>query len=182
MPGNQASPATPLVEAGTRIETPQYLRSFATEDRERIFNFFTLFSRWEYALKQQAKFRKTGRQGETLADWDKFADAYPNVLSTIDYPGYPAAREYLLGHPPLRLMYEGFSWQGNPQRESETEARYFLRIIRDVRNNLFHGGKYQAGPMNELARDRKLIDSAITALLACITLDPEIRFAFEART
>lgn len=163
-------------------EVTKYVHSFMPEDKERIFNFFALFSRWECALKR--KFPIKGAHGDAQADWNAFADEHSSELSTIGHPGYQEARKYLLERPPLRLMYQGVPpWQPNPRREDkgENEARYFFRIIRDVRNNLFHGGKYQGGPMEELARDRKLLDSAIAVLLACIDIDPDIRSTFEER-
>ena len=41
---------------------------------------------------------------------------------------------------------------------------YLFRVVKDVRNNLLHDGKFAEGPAPELARDRQLIDHAIAVL------------------
>ncbi len=32
-------------------------------------------------------------------------------------------------------------WEKNSKSNGESDERYLLRLVRDVRNNLFHGGK-----------------------------------------
>jgi hypothetical protein len=70
-------------------------------------------------------------------------------------------------------------WLPNPRRERENDARYLLRVVRDVRNNLFHGGKFQDDESAELARDRLLIDSAIIVLQVSADVDDSIRTFFD---
>ena len=69
----------------------------------------------------------------------------------------------------------------NPRRCRETDAQYLLRVVRDVRNNLFHGGKYPAsyGSVEEIARDGTLVDAATTVLERCLVLHDKVRAAFE---
>ena len=67
------------------------------------------------------------------------------------------------------------AWIANPRRSNEAlEAEYLFRIVRDVRNNLFHGGKFAGGPEPELARDRELIDAAVSVLEGAASLHPGI--------
>lgn len=54
-----------------------------------------------------------------------------------------------------------------------------LRLVRVVRNNLFHGGKYQSGPFDEIARNENLLEAAITVLSHCLALSDPVREAFE---
>lgn len=73
-------------------------------------------------------------------------------------------------------------WRANPRctrRNEEIEAVYLFRVVRDVRNNLFHGGKFGDVPPEELERDRCLIDSATIVLESALAMDDEIREAFE---
>jgi hypothetical protein len=162
---------------------PDYLASFPREDRHRVFRFLALFARWEAALKR-SEFARAGRHGQAEADWNLYADTVSGPLAALAGAEYVAAREYLLNNPPRRQQLEGkaIRWEPNPRRDGETDGRYLLRVVRDVRNNLFHGGKYQDGPVAEPARDRRLVDSAISVLEACVDLEPRIRAVFEEGT
>ncbi len=154
-----------------------YVASFEGEDRQRVFRFLATFSRWEYVLKSTG-YAKRGSHGQAEADWNRYADMVADSVADITAPDYVAARDYILRSPPLQWKFED-GWQPNPRRPNETEMRYLLRVVRDVRNNLFHGGKFHGGPMKELARDRQLIDAATTILETCCDLRPEMRRAFD---
>ena len=39
-----------------------------------------------------------------------------------------------------------------------------LRLLKTARNNLFHGGKYPDGPIEEVARDRDVLCAALAIL------------------
>ena len=159
---------------------PDYVESFEPEDQERVFRFFALFSRWECALKR-CQFARSGSHEQAEADWDRFADEVENGVAGLNACTYVDARDYLLTNPPKQQHFVNrhVTWQPNPKRLNETDARYLFRVIRDVRNNLFHGGKYQDGLEEELARDRRLLDVATTVLEACMDLDARIRRVFD---
>ncbi len=154
---------------------PDYIARFEDEDQRRVFRFLALFARWECALKR-SEYVRGGGHGEASADWGRFADDVAGAIGGIAVEGYTAARDYLLNHPPRQqcVVGRGVQWRPNPRRADESDARYLLRVVRDVRNNLFHGGKYLGGPVEELARDRQLIDSATRVLEALAELDARI--------
>jgi hypothetical protein len=60
----------------------------------------------------------------------------------------------------------------------ETEVQYLLRLVRDVRNNLFHGGKYpesQGGPIDgNTLRNKRLLQACLTILDTCRSLDAKV--------
>ena len=157
-----------------------YVNTFVAEDRERLFRLLALFARWESALKRTG-FVSAGQYGQAEANWNTFADAVEAKVAALKDSTFTKARDYLLTKPPRRLCVENnhLVWRNNPRRQNETDARYFFRVVRDVRNNLFHGGKYQGGPEAELARDRQLIDCVAIVLEVAIDLDPRIRNVFE---
>lgn len=160
-----------------------YPDQFAAEDRERIFRFFAFFSRLEYSLKRSGFVRK-GRQGEASADWAKYAASISDALAAQPQQTFTEAAHYLLSHPPkrLELVGEHLRWMANPKRTNEGGAEYLLRVVRDVRNNLFHGGKFplpNGGPVLELARDRRLIDCASVVLTVCLHSNDEVERFFE---
>jgi hypothetical protein len=160
---------------------PDYMSGFTDEDRERLFRFLVLFARWECALKRR-QFVKKGGYGQAEADWSKFAATVTGSLAAVNAPAFTFARTYLLNNPPKQQCFENdqIRWRDNPRREDEGEdARYLFRVIRDVRNNLFHGGKYQDGLVKDPARDDQLVDSATAVLEATINVDAGIRQVFE---
>lgn len=153
-----------------------YVNRFAAEDRERVFRFLAAFSRWECALKHSG-FARAGRHGQAEPDWTGFAVAHEGQIAALKTVAFTAARNALLAAPPMRQEPVGdqLRWQPNPQRAEETSAAYLFRIVKDVRNNLFHGGKFAEGPAPELARDRNLIDYATSVLELTADLHPGIR-------
>lgn len=136
---------------------------------------FASFSRWECALKHN-KFVRVGQHGQAEADWKKFANEHGDALAKLTSDDFLAARKYLTNSPPQRQELRGghMSWEPNPKRSGESEADYLFRVVKDVRNNLFHGGKFVGGPAPELARDRLLIDSAIVVLEGAAVVHPGV--------
>src|SRR5437868_14822331 len=119
-----------------------YLNSFDHEDRERVFGFVAIFSRFESALKRTT-FVKRGNYDQAEADWDAYADSVTAEVANLFEPRLVTACGDLLSRPPEKQVVEGQSvtWRSNPRRNNETDVRYLLRVVRDVRNNLFHGAK-----------------------------------------
>jgi hypothetical protein len=56
-----------------------------------------------------------------------------------------------------------------------SDAEYTLRLLKTVRNNLFHGGKYPDGPIDEIARNREILRAALTILDGCYELHAGVR-------
>jgi hypothetical protein len=113
-------------------------------DRDLVFKFFTIFSLFEFALKQ-ALFVRSTRRVEVQPDWDRFAreiDGHydPNESSELSY-----AIKYFLDRPPMKQVLEGdrvvFCCREPDPSLSDTEK--LAIYIRRVRNNLFHGGKFR---------------------------------------
>lgn len=154
-----------------------YSYSFELQDQARIFRFFATFSRWECALKR-GEFARRGSYGQAEANWNAFADRVAEKLEYLESQDFVAGRDYLLTSPPRRLMFHD-GWQPNPRRSDETDARYLFRVIGDVRNNLFHGGKYGNVIMSDPARDRALIDHSTAVLNACDGFEQTVRDVLE---
>lgn len=52
-------------------------------------------------------------------------------------------------------------------------------MVRTIRNNLFHGGKYCPEGEQEAGRNHLLVQHGLNVLLACSKFDPEVRSSFE---
>lgn len=157
-----------------------YVNAFSEEDRNRLFRFLALFARWECSLKRTGFLKSADkrRESQAEADWNAYADSVTSSVSALASAEWVRAREYLVNRAPKRQVMDNGSviWRDNPRRSEESDVRYLFRTVKGVRNNLFHGGKYPepSGPVEELARDRLLIDSATTILEICLDLDERV--------
>jgi hypothetical protein len=64
-----------------------------------------------------------------------------------------------------------------PSHESELE--FLLRMVRCVRNNLFHGGKHNNEVHKDTERTEMLLKSSLTILDECLALSVSVRQAFD---
>jgi len=71
-------------------------------------------------------------------------------------------------------------WAETKRGPSEREEEFLVRLVRTIRNNLFHGGKfpYPDGPVQDVARDRELINSALVVLKEALALHPDLDATF----
>ncbi len=130
-------------------------------DRELVFKFFTVFSLFEYALKN-TKYRQF-RNGKVEANWELFVDDIPNFtiapMSELDN-----AVNYLINRPPKKQILDANShltFEEQVNRPIGLSDLVWLSIlIRRVRNNLFHGGKFRY----ERPRDTELISHSLIIL------------------
>lgn len=161
------------------------IQSLAGGNGELILEFFAKFSGFECALKQ-AHFVKGDQYNNALPDWDRFADTLNGQLAGITDRDFINARSYLLQAPPKKQMFtksdKTVRWEKNSKRSKESDERYLLRLVRDVRNNLFHGGKYQAEPEpvdGEALRNCELLKACLTILDKCRSLNADVGNFFE---
>ena len=137
-----------------------------------VFQFFAFFSRFEYALKRSG-FLKNNRKAEP--DWNKYANSLYGCFTNVDDKAFRDAIEFLLDAPPQTQVVahkNTLDWEDTPKGEGEHCEDYVLRLVRVVRNNLFHGGKYPipVGPLDDAARNEDLLNAGITILDHCLTL------------
>jgi hypothetical protein len=150
------------------------------EDKDLIFRFFAVFSRFECALKRGGFLKK---QERAEADWDSYVNQLRGQFATVKAPVFKTACDYLTSKPPDKQIVSGNSlgWKATVRGNNESIESYVIRLVRTVRNNLFHGGKYPypVGPLSDAGRDRRLIESALAVLEECLRLSPDVRYAFE---
>jgi hypothetical protein len=158
------------------------IQSLTGGNDEIVLQFFANFSRFECALKR-AGFVKGDRNDNALPDWCRFAKERLDArLADISDKEFIKATSYLLQKPPRKQIFvksnKSMQWQANSKRSGEGEAEYLLRLVRDVRNNLFHGGKYSPadGPVSGQAlRNDQLLQACLTILDKCRSLDANVK-------
>lgn len=147
------------------------------ELNELAFDFFREFARCEYCLKAVG-FRKRNSR-DVLADWVAFADDIRPVLEMPDSTELKEAVQYYLNHPPKKQIerVDGMlDWQDIPPSHKH-QAELVLRLVCRVRNNLFHGGKFN-GHWFEPQRSEKLLKYALVILNACVANQPKVQEAY----
>lgn len=79
-----------------------------------------------------------------------------------------AARGLVELAPKCQVIVDGkLGWETAEQGQAE-DVQYALFLLRTVRNNLFHGGKYErGGPIHDAARDTKILTAPLSLLEEC---------------
>ncbi|OKH53896.1 hypothetical protein NIES2101_09090 [Calothrix sp. HK-06] len=84
------------------------------------------------------------------------------------------AVDYLIKNPSKKQILSGdaLSWSQTPSwTQEEPLLKCLLTMIRRVRNNLFHGGKFPGAPVKDPTRDQLLLEYSICILVECLCLD-----------
>jgi hypothetical protein len=87
-----------------------------------------------------------------------------------------------LDSPPLKqiIINDAVSWETPVRPSHESDVEFLLRMVRCVRNNLFHGGKHNNEVHEDTERTEKLLKSSLTILDECLALSPNVKQAFDA--
>lgn len=152
----------------------------AEKDRELdrlAFEFLKLFARYEYALKMMGYVGQYSN-GNIFADWDRFANEVGRCI--LDEPStcVKEAIEYLYNKPPKRQVLKNGLVEWEEVNASERSAQILFRHIRRVRNNLFHGGKFN-GRWFAPDRSETLMRHSITVLKALISKNDNLKQALD---
>lgn len=146
-------------------------------NRDLVLNFFWRFSVFECALKREG-FLRTGRNDSAQPDWDAFAQSIAGRFRELKREEFhDAVRAVLEFSPRRQVVRDGrLAWKEIRPAEGESTEKFVLRLVRAVRNNLFHGGKYPDpdGPVYEVARDKAILEAALAVLDGCYELHPKV--------
>jgi hypothetical protein len=147
-------------------------------DKDLLLEFFLAFSRFEYALKTTGLFKKhapkPGRRAKAEPDWDSFAVSLRQSFNAHGSEQLQRACDYLLTSPPNQqvIIEDGVGWETPMRAAEESDVEFLLRMVRSVRNNLFHGDKYKIGVHEDRQRTETLLRSSLEVLSACLMLAP----------
>jgi hypothetical protein len=152
-------------------------------DTETIVAFLVTFSRFEYSLKR-ARFTMPNKKAAE-ADWDAFARslAASSRYNPHESPRLENAVAYLLATPPKRQIVEqdgSLGWDEPLRDRGCTEVEWLLRLVRRVRNKLFHGGKFPSHLVIDPSRDKMLLDCCLVILSACYGWSSDVQQYFPA--
>ncbi|KON61825.1 hypothetical protein BBL94_03460 [Vibrio parahaemolyticus] len=99
----------------------------------------------------------------------------------LDEPDLLAATNYILTSPPRKQVLENESLKFVPQQidTNQKSTQQLILMVRTVRNNLFHGGKYCPNGEMEEGRNECLVKSSLIVLKACTSLHEQVSISFE---
>ncbi len=150
------------------MQQPTHLDRLATE-------FFSTFSRFEYSLKASGF---NNGDGPAEANWSLFAKAMEHFVSEPPNPEVAEAIASILSNPPKKQFVTGgkMEWREiKPTSNSQADALF--QYIRRIRNNLFHGGKFN-GHWFEPERSELLLRASLTVLVSAVETVPAVRDAY----
>lgn len=156
-------------------EAIDYLSERLKVNNNLSTTFTLMFSRFEYVLKNMGYF--IGSDKKVSADWDKYSrkenikEAFNNITAQVIID----AVSYLLENPPKKQVVSDNNviWKTSPPDPNLPKSEQVILMVRRIRNNLMHGGKFHGTHQPEVARDTKLIESSILVLEYCLQFDPE---------
>lgn len=127
------------------------------------FRFFKLFAQYESTLKERGFFRADNR-ARISVDWGRFA----NEVVGEDFGNHlgeqASAADYILQYPPMRQSVNNAGkiiWEEVSNADRSVQM-LFSHICR-VRNNLFHGAKFNHTWFDP-ERSKQLLESSLTVL------------------
>lgn len=153
----------------------QLNQSITVEGQNLIVEFFITFSRFECALKTSQFVG--GDDQRVWPDWELFISSIRPAFDKNQFPELIEAFDYILNHPPRIQMVQGtqLGWRDRSFQANEPEINRVGLSIRDVRNNLFHGGKFQGIYQQDVSRNFILLKSSIVILNEWLRLSDVVR-------
>ncbi len=151
-----------------------------TVEPNLAIEFLAMFSRFEYALKVTTKFRMP-ENGEAKANWHAFVNEVGPLFDHKTNNSLSEAFNYLTGQPLKFLgIHDGvLDWHEFRLPENSSNADKVIRVIKQVRHNLFHGGKFAHDSHASKDRDTKLLKYGLIVLENMIQLIEEVKSAYE---
>tara|TARA_R110000868_G_scaffold410543_1_gene699027 strand:+ start:2507 stop:2941 length:435 start_codon:yes stop_codon:yes gene_type:complete len=126
------------------------------------FSFFKLFAQYESNLKEKGFFQANGKK--INVDWDRFANEVIGNSFLEDLGDKAQYAEFILSEPPKRQVANEDNqiiWQDVANNDKSVQS-LFGHITR-VRNNLYHGAKFN-GTWFDPQRSKDLIEASVIIL------------------
>jgi hypothetical protein len=136
---------------------------------------FHVFSRTEYALKASGF---NNGDGAAEANWKSFALAVESLIENPPSAELQIAIDFFFNAPPKKqVIVSGVIKWDISEPQTNSRADKLLIYVRRVRNNLFHGGKFN-GHWFAPERSEPLLRHSLTILSSCVEFVPSVRVAF----
>jgi hypothetical protein len=118
------------------------------------FDFFYWFSRFEFALKENGYLKSHVPGDYADPGWTEFVDKWHTQYAASD------EARFLLASPPERqivLVGNKLDWKPVGLDDCKSDLARVVRLVKTVRNNLFHGGKHGGAGWDKPKRAEELL-------------------------
>lgn len=135
--------------------------SVAADLSSLAFDFFSWFSRFEFSLKENS-YLQNGNVGERAEPgWDAFVEKWHAEYT-------PTVEAKILLAAKLQRQIVGpnqeLRWKPVGLEDCRSELAKVVRLLKTVRNNLFHGGKHGGAGWDDPKRTELLLSSSKAVL------------------
>ncbi|GCA52812.1 hypothetical protein GOA99_22845 [Sinorhizobium meliloti] len=137
---------------------------------------FRIYARFEFALKMAGYCALNGKAVET--NWDAFANSSDIGKLFFKHVRDAGMCPKLMNDPPKAEAITNGQWGFATTATPPESAQALFGMVRRVRNNLFHGGKYFD---DDKQRNQALVDESIAILLLAVAWHKDVNFYFEGR-
>ncbi|MDP3441479.1 MAG: hypothetical protein Q8T08_01345 [Ignavibacteria bacterium] len=164
--------------------TANYFQQYIPENnRDLVITFIIVFSRFEYALKAEGFIN--GDENGVTANWDTFANSIREHFQPNRTRELQTSVKFLHQSPPrkqIKLENNQLGWSQPRNLENQPQLHELLLSVRTIRNNLFHGAKFQEifQENQSIDRNQLLLQYSLVVLNECLRLSPQIQQTFFA--
>jgi hypothetical protein len=105
----------------------------------------------------------------------------PNVFQTDENEELRRACQYLLHNPPKKQVLSNnfITWRESVKGHNESDVRFLLRMVKCIRNNLFHGGKHDTGNNIDTKRTELLLLSGLIILDELLRVSKRVKEKYD---
>lgn len=162
---------------------PIQLPEMSPESRRLAMDFFELFARTEYALKENGDFER--RDGRVIPNWTALAGRCAAEFERL-YENDETLRNAVAAieaDPPKAQFVRArrLCWRRMPIPANASRASKVAQYLNIIRNNLFHGGKLGSVGWHNETRTINLLSPALVVLEHLIRADQAILAYVEGR-
>lgn len=153
----------------------KYRQTISTDGQNLVHEFFIIFSRFECALKSTITYAN-GNNNKVEPNWDRFISDIRIDFDKTKSPELETAVDFIIENPPRiqSLSDNGLIWIDRAFQENTPDLNKLSLHIRDIRNNLFHGGKFNGVYQRDISRNYNLINSAMIVLNELVVLNDAV--------
>ncbi len=124
------------------------------ELKDLSFELFYWFSRFEFALKENRYLKSEENGSKAEPDWGKFVEDNHGNYQLTD-----VANRLIELHPKRQIVGENkdLIWKKVGIEDCKSNLCIVVRMLKTIRNNLFHGGKHGDSDMDSKKRNCELL-------------------------
>lgn len=150
------------------------INSISPDYLELCSDFLMLYSRFEYALKEEG-FLQSG--ANAMASIKNYVVSISEQFNPDTSENLKLAVDFILNDPPRKLIQESGSMTWVVVPKEATIELQLAEYIRRIRNSLLHGAKFY-GQIEIGSRNWELISRAIVIIEHWIDLNQNVKSSF----